>query len=212
MSELEWQEEKKEKAKTVIQLDIQENNLAPSTSSELSLSLILVVFTTQLPAFVLPLTLCNATGFFPNLIILTLLIILSTYGVTSFESLDRNNQEVTNSEMVVKELGAGWGRSLRLSTTLQYTLYSLLLIYLASELLTFILFETTTDLTNHLYTFAGLVALYALVVLANQENTIFRLGRLTPVVNTAFAFYLAAASALYCQSHLASFDFSYSRM
>lgn len=211
MSELEWRSEPKaQKNYSLLSLDRQENILSPSKKNSKHLGWGLLVFTTQISAFIIPFAICTNAGTATNLLILLALILISTYSISAFEP-DNPHMDYNNMDLIKKVLSPFWIGFLRNSIFLQYILYGLLLIFIASETLAYIAFSNTTDFKYFIVAISTIAVFFAVIIGFNQENRILMLGRLTPLVNLLYNGYLMLICVIYYTKHLKSVKIDWSR-
>ena len=202
MSELEWRSEHKaHKNFSLLSLDKQENTLNPNKKTSKYLAWGLLVFTTQLSAFIIPFAICTDAGTLTNLLILTVLIMISTYSISAFQP-DNPHIDYNNMDVIKKVLSSFWISTLRNCMFIQYVLYGLLLIFIATEMISFISFGNLLEFKYFLMSLAIVMVAYTLVIGLNLENKILKLGRLTPLVNLVFSGYLIILCLTYYSTHL----------
>ena len=210
MSELEWEERGSRRGgskASVISLDKQDDNLNPNTKKIGYLTRGLLIFTTQLGAFIIPYGLCTDAGLYTNLLIVGVLITISTYSITAFQP-DNPHLDVQNKHLVKRELGNSWRTMLRFSMVIQYIIYGLVLIFIAAEIWSFIIFGKEKEIIPYLCCMGGIVVIYIAVISANLENHMFILSRLTPIVNFLFNGYLIVLCLAYYSNNLTKTEFT----
>lgn len=211
MSELEWRSEPKVRRNySLLSLDRQENTLSPAKKDSKYLGWSLLIFTTQVTGFIIPYAICADAGTATNLIILVTLIVISTYSISAFEP-DNPHLDDSNLDLLKKVLSNFWIGLLRNCIFIQYVLYGLLLIFIASETFSYIAFDTTTEFKYFIAAMTTIAVFYVVVISFNQENKLLRLGGLTPLVNLLFNAYLAAVCIIYYSKHLTSINIDWSR-
>lgn len=211
MSELEWRPEPKgQRNYSLLSLDRQENTLSPTRKDAKYLGWGLLVFTTQISALVVPFAICTNAGTVTNLIILLALIFISTYSISAFEP-DNPHMEYSNLELIKKELSSFWISLLKNSIAIQYLLYGLLLIFMVSETVSYIIFDNTAEFKYFIITISSIAVLFAIVIFFNQENHILMLGRLTPLVNILFNGYLIVVCLIYYSKYLSEIRIDWQR-
>lgn len=202
MSELDWRQEKRQKkAESVISLDKQDNNLNPNNKSVGYLMRGLLIFTTQLSVFIIPFAVSTDAGIVTNMITITVLMVMSTYSISSFRAVNPHMDE-SNRDIIKKEMQGGWRSILRYSIFVQYVVYGLLMIIISTEIVCFIAVDRSTEIIPYLISVGGISMLMLIVLLLRIENMIFALSRLTPLINISFAFYLIVISILYYVDNL----------
>jgi hypothetical protein len=208
MSELEWDAQARGGAKSsMISLDKQDDNLNPNNKKIGYLTRGLLIFTTQLGAFIIPYGLCTDAGLYTNVLIVAVLIMLSTYSITAFEP-DNLHLDVQNKQLVKRELGNSWRTVLRVSMIVQYIVYGLVLIFLAAEIWSFLIFGKEKDLVPYISCMGGIVVIYIIIISANLENHMFFISRFTPLVNFLFNGYLIVLCLAYYSNNLKQSDFT----
>lgn len=202
MSELDWNT-KKSPAKnySLISLDKQDNALNPNRKEAGYLIRGLLVFTTQLSVFIIPFAICNNAGTASNLMMLACLMLISTYSMSAFEP-DNPHLDCDNLDLIKKVLSSFWINILRNALFLEYVAYGLLLVFIAAEIISFIVFGNTVEWTYYLITIGCIGLLYVLVIVTNQENKVLKLGRLTPIINLLFNGYLVVLCLIYYSQDL----------
>lgn len=205
MSELEWRTEKVRPIKNVslLSLDKQDNSLNPHRKDAGYLVRSLLVFTTQLSVFIIPFAICTDAGTITNLLILTALIVISTYSISAFEP-DNPHIDCNNMDLIKKVLSSFWISVLRNTIFLEYVAYGLLLIFLCAETVSFIAFGKDQDWSYYWMAMGGIMVLYICIIGFNLENRILFLGRWTPLINIGFNGYLMVLCFLYYWTDLQS--------
>lgn len=210
MSELDWDAHGSRKGNSkasMISLDKQDDNLNPNNKKIGYLTRGLLIFTTQLGAFIIPYGLCTDAGLYTNLLIVGVLITISTYSITAFEP-DNPHMDIQNKQLIKKELGNSWRTILRFSMIIQYIVYGLLLIFIAAEIWSFLIFGKEKEIVPYLCCMGGIVVIYIVVISANLENYMFLLSRFTPIVNFLFNGYLIVLCISYYTNNLKRTEFS----
>lgn len=211
MSELEWRSEPKAgKNYSLLSLDKQENTLNPSKKNSKYLAWGLLVFTTQISSFIIPFAICTNAGTLTNLLILTTLIVISTYSISALEP-DNPHMDYNNMDLLKKVMSGFWIGLLRNAMFLQYVLYGLLLIFISTETISYIAFDNTSEFKYFLICISSIGIAYILIICLNQENRVLKLGRLTPLVNLLFNGYLIMVCIAYYSKYLKSINIDWQR-
>jgi amino acid permease len=208
MSELDWRPHKSaKKNSSIISLDKQDNNLNPNDKRPSYLARGLLIFTTQMSAFIIPFAVTTDAGIVTNFAIITTLICISTYSITAFRQVNPHADE-SNKDLVKKELRGSWRFVLWASMFAQYILYGLLMIFISTEVFSYIVTERSSELMPYLITAASISLFMFLVVLFSLENKFFELSRFTPIVNISFIIYLISICIVHYSSDLKSIEWS----
>ncbi len=202
MSELDWRPQKPTKKNTsIISLDKQDNNLNPNDKRPSYLARGLLIFTTQMSAFVIPFAVTTDAGVFTNFAIITTLICISTFSITALRQTNPHADE-SNKDLVKKELRGSWRFVLWSSMFAQHILYGLLMIFISTEVFSYIVTEKSSELMPYLITAASISSFMLLVILFSLENKFFELSRLTPILNISFIVYLISICIVHYSTDL----------